>query len=84
MTVAELIAELQKMDPNRIVVCQEDSEGNGYRLLMGADDNAAYLAETTWSGQVYRETKDRDDLEDEDMASSYEGCVPCVVLFPVN
>ena len=35
MTVCELIEKLQQEDPDRIVVCQADPEGNGYALLEG-------------------------------------------------
>jgi hypothetical protein len=33
MTVCELIEKLQQEDPNRLVVCQKDREGNGYSPL---------------------------------------------------
>ena len=86
MTVAELIAELSKMDPDRVVICQKDSEGNGYSPLAGVDDNAAYSADSTWSGDARLQT-----LSDEDIAHGYgpgdiapATAVPCVVLFPVN
>jgi hypothetical protein len=86
MTVKELIAELSKMDPNRLVVQQNDSEGNGYRLVRGVDDNAAYEAENSWSGSVLRQTLDEDDRKagftDEDIAGP--NATPCVVVFPVN
>lgn len=86
MTVAELIAELQTMDPTRVVVLQKDAEGNGYSPLQGADDNAAYGAHSTWTGDVGRQTLSDDDrsngYDDGDLAPA--GAVPCVVLYPVN
>lgn len=33
MKVSELIAELKKLDPDRIVILQKDPEGNGYSEL---------------------------------------------------
>lgn len=86
MTVAELIAELSRMDPDRVVICQKDSEGNGYSPLAGVDDNAAYSADSTWSGDVDVQTLSAADIAHgygpEDVAPST--AVPCVVLFPVN
>jgi hypothetical protein len=86
MTVAELIAELSMMDQTRLVVLQKDAEGNGYSPLAGADDNAGYEAETTWSGEVKRQR-----LTADDRAAGYtkddvcgKRAVPCVVLWPVN
>lgn len=86
MTVRELIEELQKMDPERIVILQKDAEGNGYSPCDGVDDNAAYEPDSTWSGDVKRQTLDDDDRKagfgEEDLAG--EGAQPCVVLWPVN
>jgi len=86
MKVKELIEQLNDIDPELEVICQRDSEGNGYSPLEGVDANAIYIAETTWSGDVY----DRSGTaEDADMAESEWGKLkkdhPCaVILFPVN
>ena len=86
MTVRELIAELSAMDPDRLVVLQKDAEGNGYSPLVGCDDNAGYMADSTWAGEVGRQRLTKVDREigygDEDLCS--KDAVPCVVLFPVN
>lgn len=85
MKVKDLIAELSKIDPERVCVMQKDAEGNGYSPLRGVDDNARYLATTTWYGDVKRET-----LSDEDRRRGFgeedttTGGEPAVVLFPVN
>lgn len=42
MNVGELIELLQTFDPERVVIMQRDSEGNGYAPLLGADDNARW------------------------------------------
>lgn len=84
MTVAELILKMQKVDPSRIVVLQEDSEGNGYKLLEGVDDNAVYEAINSWSGEVKCQTLTTEmrkrGYSDEDVGTGQ----PCLVLYPVN
>lgn len=76
MTVAELIAELQALPQDSIVILQKDAEGNGYSPLCGVDGDCVYTADSSWSGEV---------AGPEDRAEGYgaEG-VPCVVLHPVN
>ncbi len=85
MTVKELIEELKDMDPERLVVLQKDSEGNGFSPLSGADDNARYVAETTWHGEIKYERLSAEQriqgYTDSDVTS--QG-VPACVLFPVN
>jgi hypothetical protein len=50
MTVAELIAELQQLDPEALVVQSKDGEGNSYSPL--ADVSFGwYLPDSTWSGE---------------------------------
>jgi len=53
MNVKELIKELLKMDPEMEVIMQKDGEGNGYSPCAGADGDAIYIAESTYSGEVY-------------------------------
>ena len=53
MKVSELIEALQEMDPDSLVIMQKDSEGNGYSPLAGADPNGIYVADSTYSGEVY-------------------------------
>lgn len=63
---------LQRIDPDREVILQKDSEGNGYSPLSGIDyHNLAYLPECTWAGEVVYET---DNPE----------ATPCVLLIPIN
>jgi hypothetical protein len=78
MTVAELMAELQKMNPESLVVLQKDAEGNGYSPLRGVDDSAVYVAESTYSGTAYSQQDAADGY------SEAESGVPCVVLHPIN
>jgi hypothetical protein len=72
MKVAELIAKLQGMPQDSIVVLQKDAEGNGYSPLSGVDPNSTYVAK---EDMVYSPV---------DRAGGYgEGGVPCVVLYPL-
>ena len=83
MTVKKLIEKLQMEDPDRLVVCQKDPEGNGYSPL---EDwwTGAYRAETTWSGEAGLET-----LTDENREAGYSeedviaDGVPALFLVPV-
>jgi hypothetical protein len=76
MTVRELIAALQGVDPDMMVVLQEDAEGNGYSPLAGAEP-AYYVAESTWSGTAYGQ-------EDIDGGDAPEGGQTALILWPVN
>lgn len=87
MTVAELIAELQKCDPTWPVIVQSDAEGNGYSPARGMDRNCAYVPETTWHGTVYMRELDAESRRlgytEEDLTDDPRA-VPCVVIHPVN
>lgn len=72
MTVAELIEVLSELNPEAEVICQKDSEGNGYSPLSGAQAGY-YLPDSSYSGEF--DTEDDEDSEDS---------VAAVVLFPVN
>lgn len=51
MKVKELIARLNELDPEDIVVMSKDSEGNSYSPLADID-SCVYAAETTWNGEI--------------------------------
>ncbi len=80
MKIKQLIAILSKMDQERIVVLQIDSEGNGYNSCRGADDNAVYDGKD--NGQVSIETLtkalEKQGFSEEDLGTGK----PCVVLYP--
>jgi hypothetical protein len=84
MTVADLIKELQKHDPKRLVVMSKDSEGNGYSPLSSVE-TAAYRADTTWSGEIGLERLTpglrKMGYSEEDVI---QDGVPALVLGPVN
>lgn len=76
MTVRELIADLQTLDPDHMVVLSQDAEGNGYSPLTGFSEGR-YEALSTWSGDVYSEEDLKDGYGDESLPS-------VVVLWPTN
>lgn len=86
MKVKLLIEELKTMNPESEVIIQKDSEGNGFSPLKGTDHEAVYVADSTWSGEVYdinwtAEDADMNEDEWEDILSQQPRCV---VLYPVN
>lgn len=84
MTVKELIEVLKLVNPDRIVILQKDSEGNGFSPLAGIDDNAVYQPYHHWSGEVKIQTL-TDDLRRQGYEEKDTGeGAPCLVLFPVN
>lgn len=83
MTVSELIQELQEMDQDAIVVMASDAEGNGYSPLSGAYEEN-YLAESTYSGEVYSDEELEEMKAEDDMCEVPEGLQKCVTLSPIN
>ena len=83
MTVRELITLLEQHDPDRIVVMAKDSEGNSYSPFSDAW-TGAYLAETTWMGEVGLEVLTQEDREDGFDESDVLDGVPALILCPVN
>ena len=73
MTVRELIAKLQKMDQDALVVMSSDADGNGYSPLRIADEDQ-YHAENSVSGVLWEADYHEDDVPH----------VDCCVLFPAN
>lgn len=77
MTVAELIALLQEEDPEALVVCSRDAEGNGYSLL--ADVAAPYNYDTGEIGFAELTPElEAQGYTEEDLLDG----VPAVVLYP--
>lgn len=83
-TVRQLIEQLQKEDPDRVVINQKDAEGNGYSPFCTIA-TCAYKAETTWYGEVGLEY-----LTDELVKAGYtkddvmNDGVPALLLIPTN
>jgi hypothetical protein len=84
MLVKELIEQLQRESPNRLVVCQKDAEGNGYSPL-----------EICWTGAYRPKTKGMEEaglekLTAADRKAGYtkedviRGGVPALFLAPAD
>lgn len=84
MTVKELIEQLQSEDPDRIVICQKDGEGNGFSPLSEIY-TAAYAPDSSWSGECgIEELTDllkENGFTEEDVLT---GGQPALVLCPIN
>ena len=85
MKVRDLIVELSALDSDAEVILQKDAEGNGYSPLHCVDGNAVYVADSTWSGDVYSTewTADDADMDADEWAEMLKK-QRCVVLAPVN
>lgn len=67
-----------------LIVISEDSEGNGYSPLSGVS-TAAYLAESSFSGEHYMTEEQRQAMDDPDeYFEAPEGAVPAIFLWPTN
>jgi hypothetical protein len=90
MKVKELIERLKLENPEAIVICQRDPEGNGYSPLDDVDGDSTgilqgYVPVTTWYGER-RFCKLTPELRAEgynelDVCESAE---PAIFLVPVN
>ena len=82
MKVKELIEQLQKEDPEKIIVLQKDPEGNGYREICGVDGNAVFVEgddecyNTTWSAEEA-------GMDEDEWQEFKEMHTNCVVLWPM-
>ncbi len=85
MTVKELKELLKGLPDQMEVIVQKDSEGNGYSPLCGADPNAVYVPQNTWSGEMYATDWSADDacMEEDEWAELMKK-PRCLVLHPVN
>lgn len=84
MTVKNLIELLKQEDPDRLVICQRDPEGNGHSPLYSMW-TGAYKANNGWSGDVGFESLSESDIvkgcSEEDVIT--DG-VPALMLVPIN
>ncbi len=79
MTVKELIENLKDLPTDMPVIMSKDGGGNGYSPL-SALDQAWYVAESTWSGEVYSDD-DLEELRSDGMGSNAE---KVVCFWPTN
>jgi hypothetical protein len=92
LKVRELIELLKVVNPDLVVVLQDDPEGNGYQLLSGVDDgegNLAFIPKNAAhperggmevAHRTLTPALEADGYEKEDMALPEH--IPCVVFFP--
>ena len=83
MTVKELIKTLQEEDPDRIVIVQKDSEGNGYSPLYSIW-TGSYMKENTYSGHVGLEKLNDDDIKSGYTEEDLVDGSPALILCPTN
>jgi hypothetical protein len=84
LTVRELREALAGLPDDMLVVMSRDAEGNGYSPLVEASESM-YLAETTWSGDLYPTPEDiaaDAQLGEDDEAP--DDAVRVIALWPVN
>lgn len=85
MTIRELKEAIVDLPDEMEVVLQKDSEGNGFSPLAGADPDAVYIPDSTWSGDVYSMDWTADDVfmpEEEWEAVRLKPRT--LILYPVN
>lgn len=84
ITVGQLITELKKLDPKRIVVLQIDPEGNGYWAVRGVDGEGKWVPGCFGTGSVMLERLDDEAISlgytDADVAPTRAR--KCIVIFP--
>jgi hypothetical protein len=85
MTIKELKEQIKDLPDEMEVILQKDSEGNGYSPLAGADSNAVYIPDSTWSGDVYTLswTADQACMEDDEW-EKIKAKPKALILYPTN
>jgi hypothetical protein len=85
MTVKELKEKLTNMPDDMQVILQKDSEGNGYSPLAGADNDAVYVPENSYSGEVYsmKWTADEADMSENEWEKIRKK-PRALILYPTN
>jgi hypothetical protein len=85
MTIKDLKEAIQDLPDDMLVILQKDAEGNGYSPLAGADSDAVYIADSTWSGDVYDLSWTADEADmDEDEWEEMKQKEKALILYPVN
>jgi len=75
-----------EMDEHEIIL-QKDAEGNGYSPLSDIDDEAIYVPDSTYSGDVYileYSAEDNCMTEEEWKNLKEDKTKRCIVLCPIN
>lgn len=85
MNIKELKEAISELPDDMQVILQKDAEGNGYSPLEGADSDAVYIPECTWSGDVYSTVWTAEDAcMDEDEWQQIKAKPRALILYPVN
>ena len=88
MTIKQLKQQLNKLGVEYDeceVICQKDSEGNGYSPLSCIDIDAIYIPDTTWHGEVYSTDWTADQCcMDEEEHKELMSRPRALILAPVN
>jgi len=85
MKIKELKEYINDLTDDMEIICQKDSEGNGYSPLHCADSNSVYVADGTYSGEVYSLDWTADDACMNDDEWKEINLMPRVlVLCPIN
>lgn len=87
MKVGELIALLQDLPEDTVVVLSSDSEGNSYSPLSDDFSLGKYIPDSTYSGEFFANDhieEDGDDHEYFEEASENKDVLDCIVLWPTN
>ncbi len=74
--VGQLIAELQKLDPELPLAVSSDEEGNNIRILHGVDEDL--VTELRYN---YMETVHPDDIEEWQEENGYLPLIPIAVIW---
>ena len=81
------LAKLLLENPDVELVCQKDSEGNGYSPLSGIDFDVIYMPDTSYSGEYYSTNWSAENAcktESEWAELKKEHASKYAVLYPVN
>lgn len=77
MKVKELIEELKKLDPEKLVVMSSDGEGNSYDVLYQIDDDSMYKDNEVGLAKLTPELEEEGYSEDDVIEGE-----PCIILYP--
>ena len=85
MNVKELKEQIANLPDDMEVVLQKDAEGNGYSPLSGADPDAVYIPNSTWSEDVFSMDWTADDAcMTDDEWNAIKSKPRALILYPVN
>ncbi len=85
MNIKELKEIIANLPDEMEVILQKDAEGNGYSPLEEADPDAVYIADSTWSGDVYSMEWSADDAcMTEKEWKEIKSMPRALILAPVN